>query len=290
MNGSFINIKKLFIMALAVFFLQSSFSASAATTTSKSPSATQALTKTYNSENTVQIGMLVSLKKGDNNTVVPLKNSNIDNFLGVAIPASSAAIILSSNTVTQQQILVSTSGRLTVLVSNQNGNIKAGDDLTVSALDGVAMKASKTDPQIVGKAVTDFNGSKNTVSQVNLKDSVGKQQSVSVGRAVVDVLVTHNPKYQQQTDYVPGFLTSIANSAAGKSVSVARIYLSLAVLVATVIIVGNILYAGVRTGMIAIGRNPLSKKSIIRSLIQTAIIAIIIFLIGLFAVYLLLKL
>jgi len=290
MNVSISNMKKIIILAFAALFLYYSSTVGAATTTPKAPSATQALTKTYNSDNTVQIGMLVSLKKGDNNTIVPLKNNDIDNFLGVAIPASSAAIILSSNSVTQQQTLVSTGGRLTVLVSNQNGNIKAGDYLTVSSLDGVAMKANKTDPQIIGKSVTDFNGSKNTVSQVNLTDSSGKQRTVSVGRAAVDVLVTHNPKYQQQTDYVPGFLTSVANTTAGKSVSVARIYLSLAVLMATVIIVGNILYAGVRTGMIAIGRNPLSKKSIIRSLIQTAIIAIIIFLIGIFAVYLLLKL
>jgi len=51
-----------------------------------------------------------------------------------------------------------------------------------------------------------------------------------------------------------------------------------------------VMYSGIRSGMIAVGRNPLSKKSIIRSLIQTVIAGLIIFLAGVFAVYLLLKL
>jgi hypothetical protein len=50
------------------------------------------------------------------------------------------------------------------------------------------------------------------------------------------------------------------------------------------------LYSGIRSGMIAVGRNPLSKKSIMRSLIETVIAGLIVFAVGIFAVYLLLKL
>jgi hypothetical protein len=289
MKAVFRIIKQVLSASMLMALLVSPVVASAATNNNGS-SATQAVTKTYNAEANVQVGMMVSLKQGDSNTVIPLKSGNNYNFLGVVVPASSAPIILSSNSVNQQQALVISGGKTTVLVSSQNGPIKNGDDLTVSSLDGVAMKAAITDPQIIGKAITEFNGSKNVISQVSLKDSSGKQKTVSIGRVGIDITLSSNPKYQQQTDYVPGFLMSIAKSTAGKSVSVARIYISLAILVATVIIVGNILYAGVKTGMLAVGRNPLSKRSIIRSLIQTAIVAIIIFLIGLFAVYLLLKL
>jgi hypothetical protein len=53
---------------------------------------------------------------------------------------------------------------------------------------------------------------------------------------------------------------------------------------------GSLIYSGIRSGMIAIGRNPLSKKSIVRGIIQVVIVGLIIFLVGVFGVYLLLKL
>jgi hypothetical protein len=46
----------------------------------------------------------------------------------------------------------------------------------------------------------------------------------------------------------------------------------------------------VRSSMIALGRNPLSRKSILRGMFQVIITSIIIFICGLFGVYLLLKL
>ena len=55
-------------------------------------------------------------------------------------------------------------------------------------------------------------------------------------------------------------------------------------------IAATLLWSGVRSGMISIGRNPLSKHSIIQGLMQVIIVAVLIFIIGVFAVYLLLKL
>jgi hypothetical protein len=51
-----------------------------------------------------------------------------------------------------------------------------------------------------------------------------------------------------------------------------------------------ILYSGVRNTLISIGRNPLSKKTIYKGLIQIILMGLIIFITGLFGVYLLLKL
>ena len=55
-------------------------------------------------------------------------------------------------------------------------------------------------------------------------------------------------------------------------------------------IAGSLLYSGIRSSVISIGRNPLSKESITKSLLQIILTSIIIFLIGLFGVYLLLRL
>ena len=69
-----------------------------------------------------------------------------------------------------------------------------------------------------------------------------------------------------------------------------RVYISLAVLFASASVAGALIYSGIRSGMIAIGRNPLSKKSIVRGMVQVVIVALIIFMAGIFGVYLLLKL
>jgi hypothetical protein len=152
------------------------------------------------------------------------------------------------------------------------------------------MKADDNQTEVVGEAAGPFNGTSNVIGQVQLKDSLGHTTKAALGSIPIDVAISHNPLYQKTADYVPGFLAKVAVSVANHSVSAARIYMAMAVLFVISIITGNMLYSGVRSGMIAVGRNPLSKKSIIRSLIQTVIAGLIIFLAGVFAVYLLLKL
>jgi hypothetical protein len=152
------------------------------------------------------------------------------------------------------------------------------------------MKASETQDQVIGKAAGNFTGTSNVIGTVKVKDTVNKESTVALGRINVDINITHNPLTQKTVDFVPAFLSGVAVSVAGKPVSVARIYLSTVILVVTMLLAGNMLHSGIRGGMIAVGRNPLSKKSIIKSLIQTVLAGLIVFVVGVFAVYLLLKL
>lgn len=248
------------------------------------------VTHSYNADTTVQTGMLVQLKKSDTTSVVPLSEKDMKNMLGVVIPNGNATIVLTPENVKQQQVLVGTSGQFSVLVSNQNGRIKSGDYITISAIDGVGMRADDGQAMVLGRAGGDFNGTTNVIGSVQLKDSLNKNVAVSLSRIPVEVNITHNPSYTKNVDYVPSFLAKIAVTVAKKPVSAARIYLSLGILIITMVIAGNMLYSGVRSGMISVGRNPLSKKSIIKSLIQTVIAGMIIFVVGVLAVYLLLKL
>ena len=248
------------------------------------------VTQSYNADASVQVGMIVMLKAKDSKTVVPLDYDNIKSMLGVVVPANNATIVLTPQDIQQQQVLVATGGRYSVLVSNQNGPVKTGDQLTISAIAGVAMKADSKQSQVIGKAAGDFAGNANVISTVKLKDTAGHEVNASIGRVALDINIMHNPLFSRSVDYVPGFLAKVASGIANKPVSAARIYLSLAILFITSILAGNILYSGIRSGMIAVGRNPLSKKSIMRSLVETVIAGLIIFVAAVFAVYLLLKL
>lgn len=266
-------------------------SQSSSKTSGKSPTnLSSAVPQSYNAGPEVQTGMIVRLKAKDPTMVEPLTADAITEMLGIVIPGDTAAIVLSPEKSTKQQVLVATSGHYSVLVSNQNGSIKAGDFITVSAVSGVGMKASDNEVEVLGRAAGNFSGTSNVIGTIKVKNTVGSEREVALGRVPVDMSISHNPLFQKSADYVPGFLAKVAVSIADKPVSVARIYLSMAILFVVSIITGNVLYSGIRSGMIAVGRNPLSKKSIIKSLIQTVIAGVIIFVVGVFGVYLLLKL
>lgn len=261
-----------------------------ASPTISSPNVATGVTQSYNADSSVQIGMVVELKAQDPQTVVPLKPSEIQKMLGIVVPSTNASIVLTPQKITKQQVLVATSGRFSVLVSNQSGPIKVGDYLTISAISGISMKANQDQEEVIGKAAGNFSGTASVVGSVDLRDSAGRKKTAAIGRIAIDINISHNPLFQKTADYVPGFLAKVAVNMANKPVSVARIYISTALLFVISIITGNMLYSGVRSSIIAVGRNPLSKKSIIKSLIETIIAGLIVFVAGVFAIYLLLKL
>jgi hypothetical protein len=278
------------VLGLAPGWAATASKTPAAKNTTQTQDLSNAVTQSYNADTSVQLGMIVKLKDKASKTVTPVSTDEIANMLGVVIPSDDATIVLTPQTTTSQQVLVATSGRFSVLVSNQNGPIKTGDFITVSSVAGIGMKADENQLEVIGKAASDFSGNANVIGTVKLKDSLGRTNSVALGRVQLDMRITHNPLFQKSADYVPGFLAKAATAVANKPVSVARIYLGMALLFVSSIIAGDMLYSGIRSGMIAVGRNPLSKKSIMRSLVETVIAGLIVFAVGIFAVYLLLKL
>jgi hypothetical protein len=151
------------------------------------------------------------------------------------------------------------------------------------------MKASDKEPYIVGKAIDAFDGEKNILSTTTIDDA-GTQKKVAIGRILVDIGVSGNPLLKPTEANLPGFLQRVAETVAQKSnINPIRIYISLVVLLVAAAVSAILLYSGVRSSLISIGRNPLSKKSITRSLLQVIMTSIIILLLGIFGVYLLLR-
>ncbi len=249
----------------------------------------QNVTQGYQSDASLQSGIIVRLKEGDATMVQPLTQDDETDMLGVVVAPNDAPVSLSGDQ-TKQQTFVATYGQYDVLVSNQNGPIKAGDSVTISSIDGVGMKGDSGREVVLGKAVQPFDGKSDAQSTSILTTSAGKR-TVTIGRIQVNINVAHNPDYHPVTAQagVPGWLSQAAKVVTDKPVGAARIYAGLVVIILCTFIAGSILYAGVRTSMTAIGRNPLAKRSIVRNLLQVILVSMIIFTIGLIAVYLLLK-
>jgi hypothetical protein len=286
----------LVLLVTALALPMSAYAATAKpTTTSKTKantsggSTSQAVTQGYGTDTVLQNGMIVKLSDKDSSKVEPLTTDTATKMQGVVVAANDATVTISNNG-NKGQVFVATFGHYEVLVSNQNGPIKSGDYITMSALAGVGMKVDSVQPTVLGKATGDFTGTGKVAGTAKLKDSTGKEVSVALGRVPVDITISHNPLQQSTSDGLPGFLQHASTAVAGKPVSSARVYLALVVLLLSTVVAGGMLYSGVRGGLIAIGRNPLAKKQITAGIIRVILSGLICFILGVFGVYLLLKL
>jgi hypothetical protein len=252
-------------------------------------STSQSVAQGYGTNQPLQNGMIVKLVDKDSSKVEPLTQATATKMQGVVVSSSDTTINL-SNTGNNGQVFVATFGHYDVLVSNQNGPIKAGDYVTISSLAGVGMKVDTDQPTVIGKATADFSGSGQVAGSAKLKDSTGKQITVSLGRIPVDISISHNPLQQLTANGLPSFLQHASEAVAGKPVDPTRVYIALVVLVAGSLVAGAILYSGVRGGLISIGRNPMAKKYIVSGMIRVVVSGLIVFVLSVFGVYLLLKL
>ncbi|QQS64627.1 hypothetical protein IPO96_03580 [Candidatus Saccharibacteria bacterium] len=251
------------------------------------PLSAQSVTQGYTFDGVAQRGMVVSLKQDDASKIELSTLDNATQAHGVIVDPNDSPVTISSE---NQKVFVATVGRYDVLVSDQNGPIAPGDYLTLSAVEGIAMKADENQYVSVGKALTAFDGKTTVVSTVDLKDSSGGVQKVSIGRVQLDIGIGSNPLARPKQSNLPEYLQKMADGIADKPVNSIRIYLGLILLAVSGTIAGSLIYGGVRSSLISIGRNPLSKKSIIRGLIQVIITSIMILVVGIFGVYLLIKL
>jgi len=273
--------RSLFVLVASLFFISSLMTANIYALTNS-----QAVAQGYSASSTLQPGMIVSLNAKNSSQVVALSQSNIQAMLGVVISANSAAITL-GQTNAHQQVFVTNYGQHNVLVSNQNGPIKIGDYITISDLAGVGMKANNSESIVLGQAAANFNGSSNIEGTETLKTSNGSKVTVVIGSIPVDISIAKNPLAQGPKG-LPTFLKSITKFATNKNVSATRVYLSLLILLAGVILTITIIYSAVKNGIISLGRNPLAKRAIGGSLFRLIIAAIIIFAISLGVAYLVL--
>lgn len=278
--------KRSSLLGILMVLISVAFTAVPVTAASKPTS--ENVIQSYNAGPTVLTSMLVELQPKNKSTVVPLTNTDIGNMLGVVIPTSSATIVLTPQNVSTQQVLVVPSGNYNTLVSNQNGPIKAGDYLTVSAVPGIAMKADSNNPLIIGRAVGSFNGT-NSVNTLSLKNAQAGSLKVSVGQIAVDVQLAPDPLYLKNSNSILVFLTRAEYDVTNKPVSPARTYLCGLVFLATILITVVILYTGTRTSIVAVGRNPLASKKISLSMIKTIFSGLLVFAIGTASVYLILN-
>jgi len=237
-----------------------------------------------------RVGTVVQPDEKEPSKVVTATQKQLNKAFGVVVSTNDLPITISSNTAANQ-VFVATTGRYDAMVTNENGPIEAGDTLVISSLNGTLMKSSPKQKILFGKALASFDGKNNLIGSTTLKDTNGNVfKQVGIGVIPIAIDIRKNPEDISTKANVPRLLERVGQQIANKPVSQFRLYLSVAITTITIIIALVLLYAGVRSAIISIGRNPLSKKSILRGLLQVILTSILVLIIGLFTVYLLLRL
>jgi hypothetical protein len=217
----------------------------------------------------MSVGALVSLAASGADSVSLADVGNAGNLVGVA----SEKPVLELSDGSSSSIKVVVSGVAEALVSDVNGEIKAGDKITPSPISGVGMKAMQSG-EIVGTAQKALGSVSSVKQQVTSAD--GKQETVNVGLLPIAVNVVYfstNSASGSAAAFVPPFLQSVANAVTGKQVPPLRVLLGGLALLLGFIGATAMLIISIKSGMISIGRNPLAEKALRRGLFDVIIAA-----------------
>ncbi len=238
------------------------------------------LSQGYLTAGDVPVGSVVALEKNSTDTVVAVSTETTDAIIGVAINEGSSLLTLNNGDKTSIQ--VATNGVTPTIVSDCNGKIEPGDQITASPLKGVGMKAT-ANAKVVGTAQGTMSGT----DKQKVEGAVCENSEVTLGQVPVLVSVSYHYRQPEKT-IIPASLQNLANTVAGKKVSTLPVLLSSALFIITMVVVSVIIYSIIRSSIISIGRNPMAQSAVYRNVIQLSTLVLAILGVSVIAIYLIL--
>lgn len=243
------------------------------------------ITQGYKAATELSIGSVVSLTSNGSQDVV---KSNIDNdalVAGVVVDAASSLLdVLPAGS----QVRVATTGDIKILVSTINGNISSGSRLISSPLSGIAALDYPPAPgqKYIAVANVDFSQSSKGAKKVSVTQNDGKTKDVYVGIIDARILLSNRTSSSNKSKNI---LETVGKIIGGKDVSILQVLTAGAIFITTLGISGMIMFSSIKGSFVSIGRNPLSKDSILSGLIKVVALSIIIFGAGTIVAYFILQ-
>jgi hypothetical protein len=238
------------------------------------PAALASVSQGYAATTTIPAGSLVSLDAKSSGAVVISDTKNVGRLFGIVVPPTAATISVGGSD-SNGQVQVVTTGSASAFVTTTNGDIEPGDYITVSAIAGVGQKATgKT--RVIGTAQASFSATSEGVTKRTVEDTTGAKREVAIGEIPITIAAAAFNGDGTEAYTVPSWLQSLSNTLAGKAVSPVRVIVAALILMTALISITVLLYGAVRNSIIAIGRNPLSKSSVLKGLLQVGLISMVI--------------
>jgi hypothetical protein len=218
------------------------------------------LSRSYIATGPITNGSLVSLDPHHSDQVELANSDNGSRLLGVVLPSDESLIAIDA---AAGKVQVATSGTVNVLVSTLGGSIEVGDEVGVSPFSGIGMKAGPG-LRIAGLAQTDFNQNSAGAANRTVTDKEGKKNRLTIGyvRLSIAIASSNSSSSGEQLNSLQRFVQSVT----GRTVPTIRIALSIIVALTALLVLVTLTYAAIYGSIVSIGRNPLAKYAVFRTL------------------------
>lgn len=226
------------------------------------------LSRSYAARENIRNGSLVSIDPEHADYVQLANTANGSRLVGVALASNDSLLAVDAEA---GKVQVANSGTVDVLVSTLGGPVGVGDEIGVSPFSGIGMKAA-AGSRVIGLAQTKFDkGSDGAVTQT-VTDKNGKTSQLTIGYVRLSIAIAN-----ESTAGSPQLnsLQRVTRDITGRTVSTLRIILSLVVAVVSLLILITLIYASIYGSIVSIGRNPLAKYAVFRTLTTVIGIALI---------------
>lgn len=226
----------------------------------------------------LQVGMVAALSTEGSSNVERATQTNTKRVVGVVTTFDTAAVSLASG---KSKILVEGEGEVQVYVSDMNGVAKQGDELVMSQLKGILMKAGDDNTDTVlaiasQDVVYGPNDQLYPVEKGTTKDTKITKTKVNLNRQGSSVA---NGQKEDSS------LAKLGKAIVGKDIGEVRVLVALLIFIIVLIAEGGIIYGAVTSAITALGRNPMARKIIRKEMVQVLAVAVGVLFIGLGAVY-----
>lgn len=244
---------------------------------------TAEISQSYVATSGLQPGAIVSLNDANSKQVEVATSDNSDKLAGVLIGSQNSAVALNTSV---QTVQVATSGRAIALVSNINGNIKAGDTLSLSPVAGVAGK-TVVGSRVIGVAQQDFTANSKNVSFQKIKDKYGEYQNIAFG--TIPVVVGIGSKIDPAKTVTHGGILGWFEVLAGRNVSSLRLIICAFIAAVMLVILFIIIFSSIQSTIYGVSRNPFAKVSIFEALAKVMVMALIVATLAMSLIYVILR-
>jgi hypothetical protein len=228
----------------------------------------------------LKVGMVAALTSdtASEQQVERATQENVRRIVGVATNVDDSLVTVASS---NAKVLIETEGEMSAYVSDVGGEVTKGSLLAVSPIKGVLMKVpSDSGLSVVGVASEDM-ASKTDAISYNLQDGSTKQ-TVKITKIMINLNRSGGGNTGNSVD---SSLARLGKAIVGKEVSEIRVILALLLFLIVLLAEGAIMYGAISSAITALGRNPLARSAIRREMVRILFVAIVVFFIGLGAIY-----
>lgn len=242
------------------------------------------ISKSYKADGSIANGSLVSLDGDKSDYVQPANSNNAARLLGVAVASQDSLLAVDA---TAGNVQVATSGTASVLVSDLNGDIKVGDQITVSPFDGVGQKQTGSG-RVIGLAQTGFSAQTDGATTQTVTDTAGKKRTIHLGFTRVNIGAGISNSSVAAGNEQLNALQKLVKSITGHTVSTWRAAIALIIVLVAATALISLTYAAIYGSIISVGRNPLGAPAVFRTLRSVLAMTLITALVAGISVYFLL--